>query len=179
MNIEDEYKKWEEEQISKGMQSGWKEYAEYLHSKLDILERHIGHTIKFLIENKEILGLDEHLFTGKQTKPLPIQPWKLTNKKVNPFDVVGLKNTLIFDEIDCIGNCENCTYRDGTCCQVSSRFGSEKPSSKQIKFAESIAHHLNIALPICKKKIPYGAFISANRENFEYKRATRVWQTDF
>lgn len=85
----------------------------------------------------------------------------------------------MFGKIECLGNCEHCKNREGKVCLVSSRFGSEKPSSKQTKFAESIAKALNIALPICKKKTPFSAFISANRNDFEYARATRVWQRDF
>ena len=85
----------------------------------------------------------------------------------------------MFGKVECPGNCEHCKNREGRICLVAARFGSEKPSTKQAKFAESIAKVLGIALPICKKKTPYSIFISANRNDFEYARATRVWQRDF
>lgn len=85
----------------------------------------------------------------------------------------------MFGKVECLGSCKDCKNRDVKSCMISSRFGSEKPSSKQIKYAESIARSLDIPLPICKKKIPYGAFISRNKDNFAYNRATRIWQTDF
>lgn len=112
-----------------------------------------------------------------EVRELAEKPKKMEIK--TPEQIRKEQDRRMFGKVECLGNCEHCKNREGRVCLISKRFCSEKPSTKQTKFAESIAKVLGIALPICKKKTPYSIFISANRNDFEYARATRVWHRDF
>lgn len=209
MRIEEYFDAWQRRQNMIGQPSGCDDFAKHLYNKLSAYSEILTDCMKTMQSLVTAMGkyhssenkFRDSFFVLEKRFDLTGEGCRISDVSAESSDfgedsedgfenepesnhnlpgrIMEERHERMFGKIECSGNCEHCKNREGAACLISGRFGTEKPSSKQAKYAESMAKTLGIALPICKKRIPYSSFISTNKDDFDYARATRVWQRDF